>query len=153
MWLTKQWRCILSDTDFKDFKPRAAVDASRIIIGWPTSAESLYDAFSKTSAKSCANSQHSAHFWHILAAAEKVFSRRFVEAIWLMLLSTLLSHCRHLEAFPFKSLQGPLISKMCPQGFFLLCLLLVTYNLNLLWEKCVTQIRNTAHTFGTSGVF
>ena len=93
-----QWRCILSDTDFKDFKPRASADASRIIKGWPTSAESLYDAFSKTSAESCAHSQHSAHFWHILVAAEKVFSRHFSEAIWLMLLSSLLSHCRHLHS-------------------------------------------------------
>ena len=121
-WLTKQWRCILPDTDFKNFKPRAAADASRIIIGWPTSAENLYDAFSKTSAKSCAHSQHSAHFWHILVAAEKVFLILF----WRQYVSCYIPLCcftastyQHLHS---KVCRGLSAKKMSQKGFSLLCL-------------------------------
>ena len=51
----------------------SAGDGRRIIRGWPTSPESLYDAFSKTSGKSCAHLQHSTHFWHLIVG-ERVFS-------------------------------------------------------------------------------
>ena len=58
-------------TRFKDFK-HIGGDGRRIIRGWPTSPESLYDAFSKTSGKSCAHLQHSTHFWHLIVG-ERVF--------------------------------------------------------------------------------
>ena len=73
MYTTKQRRCILSAYTLKELQTQAWGDASRIIKGWPTSAESLYDAFSKTSAKSCAHLLHRAYFWHSLVAAEMVF--------------------------------------------------------------------------------
>ena len=78
-------------TGFKNFKPRcqaASGDASsiRIIIGWPASAESLYDAFSKTApshahtfASLYTHLLHSAHFWHISEAAEE---KLFLSLLW-----------------------------------------------------------------------
>ena len=94
MWLTKQWRCILPDTDFKNFKPMAAADASRIIIGWPTSAESLYDAFSKPAAKSCAHFCNTAHtfgtfFCPPSKKKEGVFEALMETAIWVVFLCCL----------------------------------------------------------------
>ena len=121
MYTTKQRRCILSAYTLKELQTQAWGDASRIIKGWPTSAESLYDAFSKTSAKSCAHLLHSAYFWHSLTLQRWCF----ICLLWSCNMGrvTLLSHCRELTAFLLQSLQQPLFfsKEISQQEFSLLC--------------------------------